>query len=174
MTPAKILIAGIGNIFMGDDAFGCEVAQRLALRTWPNGVQVVDFGIRGLDLAYALLDEHDAVILIDALPRGGKPGRIYTIEPDLSQIGQGPPVAMDAHVLDPLKVLGTVKALGGELKRLVLVGCEPADLGSFEEGKMGLSEPVAGAVNEAMNTVVRLVSKFLDELLIPATLTDSR
>src|ERR1700734_1751902 len=82
MTPPRILIAGIGNIFLGDDAFGSEVARRLAARPMPDGVKVVDFGIRGFDLTYALLDGSDATILVDATPRGGPPGTLYVIEPD--------------------------------------------------------------------------------------------
>ena len=79
--PARILIAGIGNIFLGDDAFGVEVARRLVRRRLPDGVRVVDFGIRGLDLTYALLDGYEAVILVDAAPRGGPPGTLYVLEP---------------------------------------------------------------------------------------------
>ncbi len=82
MTPPRILIAGIGNIFLGDDAFGSEVARRLAAQPIPDGVRVVDFGIRGFDLAYALIDGYDATILVDATPRGGSPGTLYLIEPD--------------------------------------------------------------------------------------------
>ncbi|MGH7848434.1 MAG: hydrogenase maturation protease, partial [Candidatus Binatia bacterium] len=77
MTPAKILVAGIGNIFLGDDGFGVEVARELAKRKLPESVRVVDFGIRGFDLAYALLDGYDLTILVDAAPRGGLPGTLY-------------------------------------------------------------------------------------------------
>ena len=165
MDCLRILIAGIGNIFMGDDAFGCEVAQRLAARPWPDGVRVVDYGIRGLDLAYALLDAPDAVILIDAAPRGGQPGTVYVIQPDLAQLAAAEPheMMLDAHTMNPLKVLRMVQGLGGELPRITLVGCEPADLGAPEEGKMGLSEPVAAAVEQAVLCVATLVAKILDQ-----------
>jgi hydrogenase maturation protease len=161
----KVLIAGIGNIFMGDDAFGCEVAQRLAARPWPHGVRVVDFGIRGLDLAYALLDAPEAAILIDAAPRGGPPGTVYVIQPDLAQLAAAEPgeTMLDAHTMNPLKVLRMVQGLGGELRQITLVGCEPADLGSLEEGKMGLSEAVAVAVEQAVECVTKLVAQILDE-----------
>jgi hydrogenase maturation protease len=160
--PPTILIAGIGNIFLGDDAFGSEVARRLELRTWPEGVRVVDFGIRGLDLAYALLDGHDLTILIDATPRGGQPGTLYVIEPDLSVVetaGQNGTL-FDAHTLDPLKVLGMARMMGASWRRMLLVGCEPGDLGG-EEGRLGLSDAVRVAVDEGVKTVARLVDDFL-------------
>lgn len=160
--PPSVLIAGIGNIFLGDDAFGSEVARRLELRPWPEGVRAVDFGIRGLDLAYAFLDGHDLTILIDATPRGGAPGTLYVIEPDLSVLdhSEESETLFDAHTLDPLKILGLARTLGGAWKRLVLVGCEPADLGG-EEGRLGLSDPVRLAVDEAVELVSRLVDEFL-------------
>src|SRR5437870_2595644 len=86
--PPRILVAGIGNIFLGDDAFGCEVVQRLAARAWPASVRVVDFGIRGFDLAYALMDGYDVTIFVDATPRADAPGTLYTIEPDLSELNK--------------------------------------------------------------------------------------
>ena len=165
MESLRILIAGIGNIFMGDDAFGCEVAQRVAMRPWPAGVRVVDYGIRGLDLAYALLDRPQAVILIDAAPRGGPPGTLYVIQPDLAQLATADPAEMtlDAHTMNPLKVLRMVQGLGGELTGVTLVGCEPADLGPPDEGKMGLSQPVAAAVEQAVECVANLVVRLLDQ-----------
>jgi hydrogenase maturation protease len=158
----RILVAGIGNIFMADDAFGCEVAQRLSAREWPQEVRVVDFGIRGFDLVYALMDGYDVTIFVDATPRGGEPGTVYTIEPDLSELdnldAQG--AMIEPHGMNPLKVLGMVKAMGGDLKRILLVGCEPETLGP-EEGQMGLSEPVEAAVGEAVKVVESLVAKLL-------------
>jgi len=163
MGQPSILVAGIGNIFMGDDAFGCEVARRLSGRTLPEGVRVVDFGIRGFDLAYAIMDGPDVTILVDATPRDGAPGTLYTIEPDLAELDtlgeQG--MMIEPHGMNPLKVLGMVKALGGEFKRILLVGCEPGDLGP-EEGQMGLSEPVERAVDEAVGIVESLVAQILD------------
>jgi hydrogenase maturation protease len=156
----SILIAGIGNIFLGDDAFGVEVAQRLASRTLPERVKVTDFGIRGFDLAYALLDGSDVTILVDACPRGGAPGTLYTIEPDLSALDSPDvqPSSVDAHSMNPLNVIRMAKSMGGELKKILLVGCEPATLGP-EEGQMGLSEPVAAMVDEAVKTIESIVEK---------------
>ena len=160
MTQPSILIAGIGNIFLGDDAFGCEVVKRLSERKWPDNVRVVDFGIRGFDLAYALLDGYDVTIFIDAAPRGEAPGTVYTIKPDVNEVpsleGQGP--LLEAHGMDPLKVLNMVKSMGGEFKEILLVGCEPATFGP-EEGKIGLSEQVETAVPTAITVVESLVAK---------------
>jgi len=160
----RVLIAGIGNIFLGDDAFGSEVARRLQARSWPAGVRVVDFGIRGFDLAYALCDGNDLTVLIDATPRGGAPGTIYVIEPDLSELADDSRSAalVDAHSLDPLQVLRMAHAQGATLKGIVLVGCEPADLGG-DEGRLGLTEAVAAAVAEALDVVTSLVRNFLDQ-----------
>ena len=166
MTTPTILVAGIGNIFLGDDAFGCEVARRLMTegREWPEGVRIVDFGIRGFDLAYALLDGYDVTIFIDATPRGGAPGTLYTIEPDLRELDNidAQAMAVEPHGMNPLKVLGMVKSMGGEFKKILLVGCEPATLGP-EEGQMGLSDTVEASVGAAVKTVESLVTKILDE-----------
>lgn len=164
MTEApRILIVGIGNIFLGDDGFGCEVLRRLAGRAWPKEVRAVDFGIRGFDLAYALMDGYDVTIMVDATPRGGQPGTLYTIEPDLNELesidAQG--MMVETHGMNPMKVLAMVKAMGGEFKRLLLVGCEPQTFGP-EEGQMGLSEPVEAAVDEAVGIVESLVAKILN------------
>jgi hydrogenase maturation protease len=158
-TPS-VLIAGIGNIFLGDDAFGVEVVQRLAGRKLPELVKATDFGIRGFDLAYALLDGSDVTLLVDACPRGGNPGSLYVIEPDLNSLdapdaGQ---TSVDAHCMNPVNLIRMAKSMGGELKKILLVGCEPATLGP-EEGQMGLSEPVAAAVEEAVTLIESLVEK---------------
>jgi hydrogenase maturation protease len=156
----SFLIAGIGNIFLGDDAFGVEVARRLANRKLPERVKVVDFGIRGFDLAYALLDRFDVTILVDACPRGGAPGTLYVIEPDLNVSAQDAAEAgqttVDAHSMNPMNVIRMARSMGGDLKRILLVGCEPLTLGP-EEGAMGLSEPVAAMVEEAANRIESLV-----------------
>jgi hydrogenase maturation protease len=159
MSTPRILIAGVGNIFLGDDAFGVEVVRRLLPRPWPEGVRVVDFGIRGLDLTYALLDGHDAVILVDALPRGGPPGTLYVLEPEAG--GAGGDLSPEAHALDPAKVLRLVEAMGGQVKRLLVVGCEPGTPADVEEMCQGLSAPVAAAVDEAVALVESLVAKLL-------------
>ena len=158
----SILVACIGNIFQGDDAFGCEVAKVLTKRPPSNGVRIVDFGIRGLDLAYALLDAPDLTILVDAVSRGGAPGTLYTIEPNLDE-GSAGEQTLDPHSMDPLRVLRSVKAMGGRLKRLLLVGCEPADLGG-PEGRMGLTAPVSGAIEPAAVMVESLIEKELEKV----------
>jgi hydrogenase maturation protease len=159
----RILIAGIGNIFHGDDAFGVELAQRLIRRAQPDGVKVVDFGIRGFDLTYALLDGVDITIFLDATPRGGEPGTLYTIEidSDLAVSNEGP---VEAHGMNPMRVLQMVKTMGGTPGRILLVGCEPLTLGSEEEGMMGLSPVVTAAVDRGIEIVESLVSKLLTEL----------
>jgi hydrogenase maturation protease len=159
MTGPQILVAGIGNIFLGDDGFGVEVVRRLADRPLPEVARVVDFGIRGLDLAYALLEGYDAVILVDATQRGDRPGTLYVIEPDLDDQDEpdAPETALATHGMDPVKVFRLVRILGGPLPRVRLVGCEPALLGS-EEGTMGLSEPVQAAVNGAMALIEALIA----------------
>jgi hydrogenase maturation protease len=157
----SILIAGIGNIFLGDDAFGVEVVQHLAGRKLPDGVKAIDFGIRGFDLAYALLDGFDVTILVDACPRGGQPGSLYVIEPDLNALDsqEASPSSVDAHSMNPRNVIRMAKAMGGgSLGRILLVGCEPLTLGP-QEGQMGLSQPVAAMVEEAAKVIESLVSK---------------
>lgn len=156
----RILIAGIGNIFLGDDAFGVEVARRLSAREWPQNVRVTDFGIRGYDLAYALLDGYDTTILIDACPRGEPAGTLYVIEPDLENLGGPEEGAVEAHSMNPVSVLRLAKSMGGPLKRILLVGCEPGTLGP-QEGLMGLSQPIEVAVVEAVKLVEAMVEKIL-------------
>lgn len=157
MNP-KLLIAGIGNIFLGDDAFGVEVVQRLAPRELPEGVTVRDFGIRSFDLAYALMEPWDLVILVDVLPCGGEPGTLYRFEPELSQDGETLP-DLDAHTMNPVAVLRMVSALGGKVGRMLVVGCEPATLEADVEGNIGLSAPVAAAVDEAVRMVEEIIAK---------------
>ncbi len=164
-ASGSILIAGIGNIFLGDDGFGSEVARRLAERPFPDGVRVVDFGIRGLDLAYALSDGYDLTILIDATPQGGPAGTLYTIEPDLSSLADedNPSASLvDGHRMDPIRVLRLARRIGETCPRILLVGCEPADFGG-EEGSMQLSQPVRAALNEACILVESLVADILSE-----------
>jgi hydrogenase maturation protease len=160
----RILVAGIGNIFLGDDGFGVEVAQQLSRSHLPATVRVVDFGIRGLDLAYALQDGYEMTILIDAFPHRQAPGTISVVEPDLNDptasLGSGD--FLDPHAMNPVNVLRMATAMHGILKRIVLVGCEPATLGG-EEGKMGLSAPVKAAVREAVRVVEDLAAKSLKE-----------
>jgi len=163
MSEVSILIAGIGNIFLGDDAFGCEVVKELSRREWPKNVRLVDFGIRGFDLAYAMLDEHDLTIFVDAVPRGNAPGTLYTIEPDLSDVEsfEGN-VTLETHGMNPMKVLQMVKTMGGRFKKVLLIGCEPETFGP-EEGLFGLSAVVQAAVPEAAKIVESLVNKQLEQ-----------
>lgn len=159
----RILVAGIGNIFLGDDAFGVEVARRLTGR-WPQDhVQVADFGIRGFDLAYALLDGYDTSILVDATQRDGQPGTLYVIEPELDDLGGQQPPMVQTHNVNPVEVLSFVRALGDEPGRIYVVGCEPKTFGPDEGGHMGLSPPVEAAVGEAVGLVESLVEEILAE-----------
>jgi hydrogenase maturation protease len=170
MEHPRILVAGIGNIFLGDDAFGVEVARRLASRPQPDGVRVVDFGIRGIDLTYALLDGYETVILVDATPRRGPPGTLYVIEPDPGGPAESgaADLMIETHNLDPVKVLRLAAALGSRVQRVLLVGCEPAPLDGAEEMQMGLSEPVKAAMEEAVLLVESLVGEtFLAERAAP-------
>ncbi len=162
---SAILVAGVGNIFKGDDAFGVEVAQRLARRQLPPAVKVVDFGIRGIDLTYALLDGYPVVILVDAVERGEPPGTVTLIEPEWPADEEPDPqdLLMAPHDLDPAKVLRLVRALGGRCDRLLLVGCEPLTFGDEEEGAMGLSPPVAAAVDEAVKAIETLIGELIEE-----------
>jgi hydrogenase maturation protease len=147
---SRTLVAGIGNIFFRDDAFGVEVAGRLVGRPLPEGVRVEDFGIRGVHLAYELLEGYDTLVLVDALSTGEEPGTVSVFEPSLDDL---PGAAMDAHTMDPGTVLATLAGLGGRVERVLIVGCEPA---AVDEG-MGLSAPVAAAVDVAAQTVMDLV-----------------
>lgn len=156
----KILVAGIGNIFQGDDGFGVEVIQRLAMREFPESVTIKDFGIRSYDLAYALLEDYGVVVLVDAAPRGDAPGTLYVV--DLENAGDGAQsVVLDAHAMNPVSVLRLARSIGDISSRIFLIGCEPATLGG-EEGEMGLSSEVSGAVDSAAGLVERLVTKILE------------
>jgi hydrogenase maturation protease len=155
----RVLVAGIGNIFLGDDGFGVEVVRRLAGRELPEGVEVVDFGIRGLDLAYALQEEYELVVFVDATPRGQEPGTVYLIEPEIEEDGE---VSLDTHGMDPVKVIKLSRALGTGPTRTLVVGCEPQVVVSgedYDDMLMELSEPVRAAVGEA----VRLVESLVEE-----------
>lgn len=160
MSEPRVLIAGIGNIFFGDDAFGSDVARRLLQHTWPENIEVADFGIRSIDLVYALLDGYDVTILIDAASRGGPPGTLYVIEPDLTDDQLPTHTQLDGHKMDPLAVLAAAKQMGGQLNRVLLVGCEPEHLGNEDEGHLGLSKPVEAALDEAVRIVESLVARF--------------
>jgi len=155
----RILVAGIGNVFLGDDGFGVAVAERLAGVDLAAGVHVEDFGIRGMDLAFALAS-YDLAILVDAVPRGGAPGTLYVIEPEAID-GH---VGLDAHGMDPVKVLGLARALGEPLPEIMVVGCEPAVrmTGDEDEVVAELSAPVRAAVDEAVRTVKTLIDERME------------
>ncbi len=165
-TPSQhILIACIGNIFLGDDGFGVEMAQRLMRRGYPRNVEVIDFGIRGVELAYSLLDDYNELILVDAVPRGGPPGTLYLLEIDMEHIpvGDVTQVALDAHSMDPVRVLSFARVLGARSIHTLLVGCEPAILGSgggYEDMQMGLSAPVQAALDSAVKMVDDLIEQW--------------
>lgn len=148
------LIAGVGNIFFGDDGFGVEVARRLASEALPDWVRVVDIGIRGIHLVYELIENGcEQAILIDAVSRGGAPGTVYVIELDLHDPARRGESIPDAHGMNPDAVLALLRSIDAPLPRMWLVGCEPARL----EETMALSEPVRLAVDEA----VKLIAGFL-------------
>src|SRR6201994_3539721 len=157
----RVLVAGIGNIFLGDDGFGVEVARRLLTRPRPDAVRIVDFGIRGLDLAYALQDGYENTILVDAFPHGQTPGTVSIVQPDLNELSASAGDFVQPHAMHPMNVLRMAAALNGPLKGIVLVGCEPADLGG-DEGHMGLSQVVEAALDEAVNRIEVLVNEILD------------
>ena len=164
-VTGRTLVAGVGNIFLGDDGFGVEVAQRLAGRGLPDGVDVSDYGTSGMHLAYDLADGYDTAILIDAAPRGEQPGTITVLEIDPGERPErapGGPVAatqlLDGHGMQPDLVLGILDMLGEKAGRILVVGCEPATTGP-EEGCMELSPPVAAAVDEAVVLVESLVER---------------
>jgi hydrogenase maturation protease len=146
-----VLVAGVGNIFLSDDGFGPEVARRLATRELPAGVKVVDYGIRGMHLAYDLLDGYDGLVIVDTLPRQGKPGDVVVLQVGPEDLGTGD---FDAHGMEPVSVLASLGSMGGELPPTYIVGCEPADL---DEG-MGLSPDVEAAIDRAIDAVLGVLS----------------
>jgi hydrogenase maturation protease len=158
----RILVAGIGNIFFGDDAFGCEVVKELAQRPLPPEVRVADFGIRSYDLAYAVMDDYDATIFVDASPRGNEPGTVYLIEPDLGKLNESPDELFNAHGMDPVRVLQLIRSVGGKPRGLRVVGCEPAVL-ETEGGKIGLSEKVQAAIPSAIEMIESLITEILSK-----------
>jgi hydrogenase maturation protease len=160
----RVLVAGVGNIFLGDDGFGAEVARRLAGTELPDGVRVADYGTSGMHLAYDLANGYETTILIDAAPRGGPPGTLTVLEvgpedrPDPITAGGSPlqgSQLFNAHGMQPDVVFGVLDMLGAQAGRILVVGCQPGRL----ELEMGLSEPVAAAVDEAVRVVTELVTE---------------
>jgi hydrogenase maturation protease len=164
---ASILIAGIGNIFQGDDAFGVAVVQRLLGVELPKNVRVLDIGIRSLDLAFALSDNYDITILVDATSRGCSPGTLYTIEiePDEIPDACNEESLVNSHALDPVRVLSFARSVGAEFKKILLIGCEPLITDREDTGHIGLSDVVEAAVNPALETIRRLIDEFEAETL---------
>jgi hydrogenase maturation protease len=159
LTGKRILVAGIGNIFLADDGFGVEVVKRLAERELPENVEVRDFGIKGMDLAYALMEDYETVIFVDAVPRGEKPGTVYLIEPEIEEEGDA---AIDTHGMDPVKVIRFARAMGAKMPRTLVVGCEPQVIltgENYDDMLMELSEPVLAAVDEAAKLVESVVEE---------------
>jgi hydrogenase maturation protease len=161
-VPPRILIAGVGNIFLGDDAFGCEVVRRLAGRAWPENIRVIEFGIRGVDLAYALLDGYDVTILVDAVARGSEQGTLFVIQPQVDASAAANPSLIDAHTMDPGKVVRMVQALGGHIDDLILIGCEPTRFDPELDIQAELSEPVRQAIEPATELIVSLVNRICE------------
>jgi hydrogenase maturation protease len=157
---ARVLVAGIGNIFLGDDGFGCEVAKRLADAAMPAGVDVIDYGIRGFDLAYALASGYESAVLIDAAPLGEAAGTLVVLEAECDDGG----AEVDAHAMDPVRVLRLARDLGGTPERTLVLACEPARVADPEsdgEVVVELSEPVRRAVEQALPAVLELVEELL-------------
>jgi hydrogenase maturation protease len=149
----NVLVAGVGNVFLGDDGFGPEVARRLAGRSLPHGVRVADYGIGGIHLAYDLLGDVDLLVLVDALPRGVAPGTVSLVE--VTQADDHPSSTVDSHAMDPATVFASVRGLGGTLPETVVVGCEPAEVAE----RMGLSPVVAEAVEPAVARIMELLAE---------------
>jgi hydrogenase maturation protease len=150
----RVLVAGIGNIFLGDDGFGVEVARLLAARPQPEGIAVMDVGVRALHLAYALLDKPELLIVIDAVDRGAAPGSLFVIEPEIADASS---FVADGHGMNLETVLGSLRILGGEIPRVRLVGCQPEFIGE----RMSLSPAVQRVVSEAAVLIETTIAKTL-------------
>jgi hydrogenase maturation protease len=164
----RILVAGVGNVFLRDDAFGVEVVKLLAERPQPPGVQIKDYGIRGVHLVYELLDGYDLFVLIDAAPRGEAPGTVSVLEVELPS-PDAPPV-IDAHSLTPDAIFGLLSSLGGHPGRNLVVACEPAVV---DEG-MGLTDPVREALPHAVRAVEEILARALAPGVSGAEAADER
>ena len=166
----RILIAGLGNIFQGDDGFGSEVIRALEGIEFPNEVTVRDFGTRSYDLAYALADDYDLKILVDAVPQKSPPGTVYLIEPDLNRLNELVSGEIEPHSMDPTSLLQMARSIGDLQGRYYIVGCEPAIL-EDDNAEAGLSEPVRSAIPEAVKIILFLVADALSEPEMPVEMT---
>ena len=160
MSPPRILVAGIGNIFCGDDAFGVETVRELQRRSLPEAVLVRDFGVRGHDLALALTEGYTAAILVDAAARGQPPGTVFVLELGAPELQAAEAFDGGGHSLNPVAVLRLAAQFGAPLPKLILVGCEPAVL-ETEDGAIELSPPVQAAVPRAAALIESLVADLL-------------
>jgi len=156
----RVLVAGIGNIFLGDDGFGCEVIRRLTVESLPPEVQVIDFGIRSHDLAYALTDDYETIILVDATARGEPPGTVYLVELDPGRLDDVDSAEVDAHSMNPVRVLQMAQSLRPITGKVYLVGCEPASL-ERDDGQFLLSLEVRQAIPDALATIKKVVNNEL-------------
>lgn len=154
----RVLVAGVGNVFLRDDGFGSEVARRLTETSMPEGARVCDYGIGGIHLAYDLLEGYETLVLIDTTSRGGEPGEVYVIDVDHGDL-EGTGTAFDGHSMDPAATFATLRTLGGTPPPTMMVACEPADT---SDG-MGLTEPVEAAVDVAVEVVHELLEDLLAE-----------
>jgi len=159
----QILVGCIGNIFLGDDGFGVEAARALAAVDLPAEAKLVDYGIRALDLAYALLQPWRAVILVDTIARSGAAGSLYLLEAQDEQGHDGEKVDdFNPHAMSPVQMVALARSLGNITAPIYIVGCEPQDFGAELEGRMGLSPEVAAAVPEAARMVLRLIEQLAE------------
>lgn len=159
----RILVAGLGNIFLGDDAFGCEVAHELAGMEVPAAAVVVDFGIRGYDLAYALTAPYETIILVDAIARGLRPGTVSVLQPADTAAPPNVSDIFDPHSMNPARLLYLARTLGEITAEIYILGCEPSDFGDELEGRIGLSKPVQAAVPHAADTVIELIHRAIQQ-----------
>ncbi|MEO6221202.1 MAG: hydrogenase maturation protease [Ginsengibacter sp.] len=159
----RVMIAGVGNMFMKDDGFGGAVIKKMLNKTFPEGVEIKDFGTGGLKLAYDLMKGYDGLILLDASQRGEKPGTLYVIEPEEgsveSNLEDGGPI--DPHGCDPATILRFVKGIGAWPAKVLIVACEPTNVEDFE---IGLSEPVIQAVDKAVELVEDILKDIYTEV----------
>lgn len=158
MKAPTILVAGVGNIFFGDDGFGVAVARRLMQRPQPDHVRVVDLGIRGIDLAYALLEPYELVVLVDIVQRDSEPGTVHVLEltGEAASMNCRSP---DTHGMAPARAIELARTMGASMPRLVLVGCEPAGFGNPDEGEIALSPAVSSAIDAAVTAIDSLLAE---------------
>jgi len=160
-SAGRILIAGVGNVLYGDDAFGSEVARRLAEYSLPDYVRAIDFGIRGFDLTAALLDPYDVVIIVDCLSQSEQPGalRVFDSRRDLTIQSLAPGFRPEWHSIDPATAINMAHSLGGHLGRVILVGCEPSPSVGPAVLQIGMTQQVQAAVNDAVQLILALVTQ---------------